>query len=458
MEGRRYDDGLHQALEAKEGCAIGEETRTTASITYQSFFRKYGKLAGMTATAAEDADEYRQVYGLNVVPVPPHQVSIRIDQSVNHATSERKMAAIIEQIEDAHAREQPVLIGAPERLAEALRRRGWTSTLKTGNRHFAVLNAKHHAHEAQIIAQAGSPGAVTIATAMAGRGTDIKLGGMPENSVMRQRVVDAGGLLVIGSEHHDLARLDRQLRGRAGRQGDPGRTVFHASLQDDVLGEGETGFPGGRHAASLDDLTKAISARQTRNRNDKFEDRCTVMRFDNTVEAQRATILIQRAIVRDAVDPIALAKDLRDETIDDLLKKFAPGQAAWDIAGLDASVRAVLTVAPEFPSDGRNVGAAALRRLIAEDADRWMDGKIVAFGHNRMGEIIRRLMMALIDQLWAEQTERLEHLRRMIGDRRLSANKALAEFETEAFMLLKFLTKEFRHEVTAHSMRVGIAA
>ncbi len=463
MEGRRYDDGLHQALEAKEGCAIGEETRTTASITYQSFFRKYGKLAGMTGTAAEDADEYRQVYGLNVVPVPPHRHSIRIDQCVNHPTSERKMTAIIEQIEDAHAREQPVLIGAPtivqsERLATALQLRGWSSTLNTGNRHFAVLNAKHHAHEAQIIAQAGSPGAVTIATAMAGRGTDIKLGGIPENSIMRQRVVNAGGLLVIGTEHHELARLDRQLRGRAGRQRDPGRTVFHASLEDDVLGKAETGFPGGRNAANLHDLTKAISARQTRNKNNKFDDRCTVMRFDNTVEAQRATILTQRAIVRDALDPTALAKDLRDETIDDLLEKFTPDKADWDIAGLDASVRAVLTLAPEFPSDTKNANSAALRRLIAEDADRWMDSKIAAFGYNRMGEIIRMLMMALIDQLWAEQTERLEHLRRMIGDRRLSANRALAEFETEAFMLLKVLTKEFRHEVTAHSMRLGVSA
>ena len=197
MDGRRYDDGLHQALEAKEGCAIGEETRITASITFQSFFRKYDRLAGMTGTAVEDADEYRRVYGLNVVPVPPNRPSIRIDQSSiirrNSANSPRSLR----RSRMPHAKARPVLIGAPtiaqsERIAAALQERGWKPALGTGDRRFAVLNAKHHESEAQIIAQAGSPGAVTIATAMAGRGTDIRLGGIPDDDAAATRRQQAG--------------------------------------------------------------------------------------------------------------------------------------------------------------------------------------------------------------------------------------------------------------------------
>lgn len=463
MDGRRYDDGLHQALEAKEGCAIGEETRITASITFQSFFSKYDRLAGMTGTAVEDADEYRRVYGLNVVPVPPNRPSIRIDQSLGHPTQQRKLAAIVAQIEDAHAKARPVLIGAPtiaqsERIAAALQERGWKPALGTGDRRFAVLNAKHHASEAQIIAQAGSPGAVTIATAMAGRGTDIKLGGIPDNDAARQRVVNAGGLLVIGSEHHELARLDRQLRGRAGRQGDPGQTVFHASPQDDIVENAELDAAGKIDAKGIPDLQKTITAMQTRHSNRKFDDRCTVMRFDNAIEAQRATILTQRAIIRDAQDPLALAKDLRDETIDNLLAKFIPDRNTRDIAGLDASVRAILTLAVEFPGAAdKSVTPKALRDTIIATADHWMGGKVSAHGRDKVGETVRTLMLALLDHLWTEQTERLEHLRRMIGDRRLSANRAVAEFETEAFTMLKFLTREFRHEVTAHAMRLGFS-
>lgn len=462
MEGRRFDDSLHQALEAKENCAIGAETRTTDAISFQSFFRRYRKLAGMTATAAEDADEYRQVYGLDVIPIPPNRPCLRVDQSIRHATREQKVAAIVAQVEDAHARRQPVLIGAPtiaraEQLAAVLEGRGWTAALRPGARTYALLTAKHHEHEAQIIAQAGCPDAVTIATAMAGRGTDIRLGGSTESSAARQQVIDAGGLLVIGSEHHELARLDRQLRGRAGRQGDPGRTVFHASFEDDVMGD-QAPPSGQRRNSGVDALTTAIAASQTRFRNRKYEDRRTVMRFDNIVEAQRATILAQRAVIQTTADPISFAKELRDQTIDNLMAKFAGVKGAWDMSALDASVRAILTLAIEFPSAADHVkSSTTLRNMICDTADEWVERKVSAFGSKSFAETVRTLMLALIDHLWMEQIERLEHLRRMIGDRRLAAQAAVIEFEREAFPLLKFMITEFGHEVTAHVMRLGLS-
>ncbi|MET0705629.1 MAG: preprotein translocase subunit SecA, partial [Tardiphaga sp.] len=460
-EGRRYDDGLHQALEAKEHCEIGEETRTLASITYQSYFRKYDKLAGMTGTAIEDLEEYREVYGLNVLPIPPHQSSRRIDERVNHMTQGAKIQAIVEQVEQAHGRGQPVLVGAPtlsysEQIAAALQSRGWKATLQQGARHFAVLDAKHHEHEARIIAQAGAPGAVTIATAMAGRGTDIKLGGAQDNNELRQRAIAAGGLLVIATEPHEIVRLDRQLRGRAGRQGDPGRTVSHASWDDEIVQEDKPVLAGAEPSQRSASLDLVVAAAQQKNRSRKFNDRRALMRFDTVIEKQRFTILAQRRIARDAADPIALTKDLRDDTIDDLLKRFlAEGQTA-DIAALDLAVRAILTLAIEFPpAIGSAADISRLRTNVSSAADDWMRGKETTFGRERLSDVLRTLMMALLDQLWCEQTERLEHLRRQVADRRLSAERTQTEFATEAFAMLAFSMKEFRHEVTAHAMRLG---
>jgi preprotein translocase subunit SecA len=460
MEGHRYDDGLHQALEAKEQCAIGEETRTLAAITLQSLFSKYPTLAGMTGTALEDADEYRDVYGRTVLPIPPQRPSCRIDERSNHATRAEKVAAIIDQIEQAHARGQPVLVGTTsishsEHMASALQSRGWTATLRPGARHFAVLNARHHEHEARIIANAGTPGAVTIATAMAGRGTDIKLGGLPENPELRQRAAAAGGLLVIATEPHDTGRLDRQLRGRAGRQGDPGRTVMYASRDDDLLQHSETAAGAPRPAVQVD---RMITAVQSSNKAREYNRRRALMQFDDIVEQQRATILTQRGIARDTVDALGLVKDLRDETIDDLLQQFAgPGQSP-DIHALDSAVRAILTLAIEFPPSLSNpTEISHLRSRISSTADIWMDGKIAAFGAARLSSVLRTLMMALLDQLWCEQTQRLQHLRRQVFDRRLSEQRTRTEYAAEAFAMLAFSLREFRHEVTAHSLRLGLA-
>lgn len=472
MPGRRYDEGLHQALEAKEGCAIGEETRTLAATTFQTYFRRYAKLAGMTGTAISDASEYREIYGLDVLAIPTHRPLIRVDESLLHRTGAGKRAAILREIENAHARGQPVLIGAPsiersEALATMLKDNGWRQHGEPENdkisaKTFALLNAKHHAREAHIIASAGAPGAVTIATAMAGRGTDIRLGGEQADEATRARVIAAGGLLVIGSTHHEQERLDRQLRGRAGRQGDPGRSIFHASLEDEFLTTAaiRTPSPTPGNSVVTSVASRLIRAAQARHESRSVDRRLGLLRFDAIIQHQYDTLYDMRRDIRDGGDPLLLAQRLRHETVDDLIVRFAPPDAPWDIAGLDHAIRSILTLAVDLspPSAQRAIDSENLKQTIYVIADRWIEGKVASIGETLLGDIFRRLMMALIDQLWSEQLERLEHLKRQIGDRRLPRHKILAEFQHEAFGLFERTVMDFRHDVTAHAMRVGIKA
>lgn len=473
MPGRRYGEGLHQALEAKEGCAIGEETRTLASTTFQTYFRRYAKLAGMTGTAMVDADEYRDIYGLDMMPIPTHRPLIRIDESVLHATASRKLQAILREIEDATGRGQPVLLGAPsieksEALAAMLEANGWRQRNERDNidgmsRTFALLNAKHHAREAEIIAKAGAPGAVTIATAMAGRGTDIRLGGEHADKATCERVISAGGLLVIGTAHHEYERIDQQLRGRSGRQGDPGRSIIHASLEDEILTDGTINLPSSDRTATLPPSVArhVIRSAQKRHESRNFNRRLGLLRFDTIIQRQYDTLYDLRRDLRDgAAHPLALAARFRHETIDDLIARFAPSAKPWDIVGLDHAIRSVLTLAVDIdsPSTAPEADAKILAQRIRVMADRWIDGKIVAIGETKLADIMRRLMMALIDQLWSEQSERLEHLKRRIGDRRLPTHKVATEFHLEAFELFESMMTDLRHIITAHAMRVGIAS
>jgi len=470
MPGRRYDEGLHQALEAKEGCAIGEETRTLTATTFQTYFRRYAKLAGMTGTAITDASEYQETYGLDIIAIPTHRPLIRVDESVLHLTAADKRTAILREIESAHARGQPVLIGAPsiersEALATMLKDNGWRQRDESANdeisaKTFALLNAKHHAREAHIIARAGAPGAVTIATAMAGRGTDIRLGGESADDATRARVIAAGGLLVIGSTHHEQERLDRQLRGRAGRQGDPGRSVFHASLDDNFLTTAAIRMPTATQGNPIAGTVakRLIHAAQRRHETRSFDRRLGLLRFDAIIQRQYDTLYDMRRDIRDGADPFVLARRLRHETIDDLIARFAPPDAPWDIAGLDHAIRSILTLAVDLapPSTQRAIESENLKQTINAMADHWMDGKVASIGEVLLGNILRRLMMALIDQLWSEQLERLEHLKRQVGDRRLPPHRVVAEFQHEAFDLFERTVMDFRHDATAHAMRVGI--
>jgi preprotein translocase subunit SecA len=465
MPGRRYDEGLHQALEAKEGCAIGEETHTLAAITYQTYFRRYARLAGMTGTARADAEEYNEVYGLDVISIPTHRPMIRTDESVLHTSATGKLRAILRELEDAAARGQPVLIGAPsieqsEALAAMLEANGWRQrneqTTDNGtSRTFAVLNAKHHAREAQIIAEAGAPGAVTIATAMAGRGTDIRLGGEHADAAARARVIAAGGLLVIGTAHHDHGRMDEQLRGRAGRQGDPGRSIFHASLEDASIS-----VPPPERATTIAPsvASRLIRAAQKPHEIRSFDRRLGLLRYDTIIQSQRDHVYDLRRTIRDGNDTLTLATRLRHETIDDLIDRFATPTAPWDVAGLDHAVRSVLTLAVDISAASADpkAEAKALALRIRAMADRWIDGKIARMGETVFIDILRRLMMASIDHLWSEQSERLDHLKRRIGDRRLPPHKVVAEFQLEAFALFERMIADFRRDVTAYAMRVGI--
>jgi preprotein translocase subunit SecA len=467
MPGRRYDDGLHQALEAKEGQPIAEESRILASIPFQTFLCAYDKLSGMTGTAAADADEYRDVYGLETVIVPTHRPGARIDATIVHASRAEKLEAILGLVEDARARQQPVLIGTPtiersETLAKLLKARGWQqhdfsagaplprdSDGAVAGKIFAVLNARYHAREAQIIAEAGLPGAVTIATAMAGRGTDIRLGGQAKDEHAAARVRATGGLLVIGTEPHDHARLDDQLRGRAGRQGDVGRTSFHLAPDDDLIREGMVSPLQSAHA----DLATTVRIVQARHAARSFEERLSLARFDRVVDLQRRALLSQRTSIRDGAAPLDLVRQFREATIDDLMARFMPVDAALDAQGLDASVRAILTLAIDIDAFADR---DALRDHISTTAEQWMAQKIATFGLDAIGEALRRVMLALIDQLWAEQLERLDHLRCAIGDRRLPRHRLLADFRIEAFASFEVMLKDLRHEVTAHAMRLGI--
>ena len=448
MPGRRYDEGLHQALEAKEALEIGEETRTLASIRFQTFFRLYSTLAGMTGTANSDVAEYREIYGLDVVCVPTHRPIIRRDENHLHTTHAAKMDAVLTAIDDAHAQKRPVLVGAPsiersELIAASLEARGWVRTNEStdngaslcNSRTFRLLNAKHRAEEAHIIAGAGRPGAVTIATAMAGRGTDIRLA--PES-------VSAGGLLVIGTEHHTLARMDDQLRGRAGRQGDDGAAVFHSSLEDATL-RGVTARPGA-----------IVAAMQRQNANRDQAQRLATLRFEDVVQRQRTTMHSFRNEIRDSAMPLTLVRRFRQETIDDIVSRYA-SHASWDRDGLDSAIRAILTLAITLPENYSANDIKALRENILEVADDWMNRKVNAIGASRLAGVMHTIMLALIDQLWAEHTEKLNHLSRMVGDRRLPVHRLATEYRIEAFALFELMIRDFRHEVTTHAMRVGIS-
>ena len=464
MPGRRYDDGLHQALEAKERQPIAEESRVLASIAFQSFLRRYDRLGGMTGTAAGDAHEYREIYDLDTFVVPTHRPVIRSDETVVHTDRGAKVDAILAQLEEAHARGQPVLVGAPtiersEQMAELLRQRGWrqhdfargaplprAGDGSVADKTFAVLNARHHAREAEIIAEAGLPGAVTIATAMAGRGTDIRLGGHARDEAAAARVRASGGLLVIASEPHDHARIDDQLRGRSGRQGDPGRTSLHLSADDELVRAAGLAKRGRSLAALIREI-------QTRNAARSFEQRIALAQLDQVIDLQRETLQAHRNAIRDAASPLHFAQQFREQTIDDLIARFVPVNGKRDTQGLDASVRAVLTLAIDFDAfPDRD----ALRDHIASVAGQWMGQKVSASGAAPIGEALRRTMLALIDELWAEQSERLDHLKRAVADRRLPRHRLLADFRIEAFACFSLMLKDLAHEITAHAMRLGI--
>jgi len=490
MKGRRLSDGLHQAIEAKEGAKIQAENVTLASVTFQNYFRLYSKLAGMTGTATTEAEEFMQIYGLGVIEVPTNRPVDRKDEhdQVYRNTSD-KYAGILASIKEAHAKGQPILVGTTsieksESLSELLKGEGIVHS---------VLNARQHEQEAKIVADAGKLGAVTIATNMAGRGTDIKLGGNVEFKVMEAIAADpsvhpdevrarieaehadeedavkkAGGLFVLATERHESRRIDNQLRGRSGRQGDPGRSSFFLSLEDDLMRI----FGSERLDKILSSLgmkegeaivhpwvNKSLEKAQAKVEGRNFDIRKQLLKFDDVMNDQRKAIFGQRLEIMQAEDVSEIATDMRHQVIDDLIDEHMPPRTfadAWKVDELRAVLREKLfmdlPIADWAAEEGVDQGAMAER--IIEASDKMMAEKTEAFGAQTMENIEKQLLLQAIDAKWREHLLRLEHLRSVIGFRSYAQRDPLNEYKTEGFQLFETMLNSLRVQVTEQLSRI----
>ncbi|KII17306.1 MULTISPECIES: preprotein translocase subunit SecA [Phaeobacter] len=484
MAGRRLSEGLHQAIEAKEEVKIQPENTTLASVTFQNYFRLYGKLSGMTGTAMTEAEEFAEIYGLGVVEVPTNRPIARKDEDDQvYRTAMEKYQAMINETKKAHENGQPVLLGTTsieksELLSQLLQ--------KEGIKH-NVLNARHHEQEAQIVADAGRLGAVTIATNMAGRGTDIKLGGNVEFKVLEaiaedpdgdheairarieeahiadeEAVKQAGGLFVMASERHESRRIDNQLRGRSGRQGDPGRTVFYLSLEDDLMRI----FGSERLDKLLSTLgmkegeaiihpwvNKSLERAQAKVEGRNFDMRKNVLKFDDVMNDQRKVIFNQRREIMAAEDLSEIVADMRHEVIDDLLDAHMPAKTyadQWDSEGLQEQVREKLGL--DVPvvdwAAEEGVDDEQIRERLVEASDAKMLEKTEAFGPETMRNIEKQVLLQTIDAKWREHLLTLEHLRSVVGFRGYAQRDPLNEYKNESFQLFENMLDTLRETVT----------
>ncbi len=539
MPGRRYSEGLHQALEAKEHVTVQPENQTLASITFQNYFRMYDKLAGMTGTAATEADEFYDIYKLEVVEIPTNLPIARLDEDDEvYRTQNEKYAAILAEVERANSRMQPVLVGTAsieksEVLAEYLMKHGYKqidfnnpkaldklyAAARAGKpaKLFAVLNARFHEQEAYIVAEAGVPGAITIATNMAGRGTDIKLGGSLEMRIQqetaditdeaekaarieqikadierfRELVLKAeetievepakgnkpaktitrpGGLYIIGSERHESRRIDNQLRGRSGRQGDPGRSKFFLSLEDDLMRI----FGSDRLDTMLTKLglkegeaiihpwiNKALEKAQQKVEARNFDIRKNLLKFDNVQNDQRKVIFEQRVDLMKDEDVAETVADMRHLFIEDLVAKHVPEHAyaeQWDVAGLKEELSRVLGLDLPVEQWAKEEGIAdeELLARIEKAADEHMAAKVAQWGPDMMRYAEKSILLQTLDHLWREHLVMLDHLRNVIGLRGYGQRDPLQEYKSEAFNLFEALISHLREAVTAQLMRVEI--
>ncbi|MCD2175723.1 preprotein translocase subunit SecA [Rhizobium sp. C4] len=494
MPGRRYSEGQHQALEAKEKVQIQPENQTLASITFQNYFRMYDKLAGMTGTASTEAEEFADIYNLSVIEVPTNLPIKRLDEDDEvYRTAEEKYQAIITEIKASHEKGQPVLVGTTsieksELLAELLRRAGFDK--------FAVLNARYHEQEAFIVAQAGVPGAVTIATNMAGRGTDIKLGGnaemrieqelgdLPEGpereaaiaainaevQVLKEKALAAGGLYVLATERHESRRIDNQLRGRSGRQGDPGRSKFYLSLQDDLMRIfGSERMDGMLQKLGLKDgeaivhpwINKALERAQKKVEARNFDIRKNLLKYDDVLNDQRKVIFEQRIEMMDSEDLAEIMTDMRHEAIDMIVEKHIPERAyaeQWDAAGLKQSIAEILNL--DIPVEEwiaeEGIAEDDVRQRLIELSDRAAAEKAERFGPEITVYVQRSILLQTLDGLWREHIVNLDHLRSVVGFRGYAQRDPLQEYKSEAFELFQALLNNMRQVVTSNMSRVEI--
>jgi preprotein translocase subunit SecA len=500
MQGRRYSEGLHQALEAKEKVSIQPENQTLATITFQNYFRLYEKLAGMTGTAATEADEFMDIYSLDVVEVPTNMTMIRVDEDDEvYRTAQEKYRAIITLIKDARTCGQPMLVGTTSiEKSEIL-----AALLKKDKVPHQVLNARYHEQEARIIAQAGVPGAITIATNMAGRGTDIQLGGnidmllddwlaaqkekgkeptpqqieakrqdiAAEVASKKKTALEAGGLYVVGTERHESRRIDNQLRGRSGRQGDPGRSRFFLSLEDDLMRIfGSQRMDGMLQALGLKEdeaivhpwINKALEKAQGKVEARNFDIRKNLLKYDNVMNDQRKAIFEQRRDLLSDADLSETVGDMRRHVIDDLVATHMPEKSyvdQWDIQGLQERMQTVfdldLPIAEWAAEEG--IAEAEIHERLITAADEKFAKKAADFSPQIMRQIERAVLLQTLDQLWRDHLIVLEQLRQVIGLRGYGQRDPLNEYKSESFTLFEAMLARLREDVTGQLMHVELA-
>ncbi len=516
MPGRRFSEGLHQALEAREKVRIQPENQTLASITFQNYFRMYDKLAGMTGTASTEADEFADIYKLEVVEIPTNVPVQRLDDDDEvYRTVQEKFNAIVQLIDDCKERGQPILVGTTsieksEFLAEMLKKHGYkqidlsdpaafAAAQKKDDgktKVFAVLNARYHEQEAFIVAQAGLPGAVTIATNMAGRGTDIQLGGnadmqiamelgdMPEGEertareaqiraeveVLKQRALEAGGLYVIGTERHESRRIDNQLRGRSGRQGDPGHSKFFLSLQDDLMRIfGSERMDSMLQKLGLEEgeaiihpwINKALEKAQQKVEARNFDIRKNLLKFDDVMNDQRKVVFDQRIELMDSEAIQEAVADMRHDVIEDLVSAHIPERAypeQWDTEGLQEEVRKYLNLDLPIKDWAAEEGIAdeEVKDRLRRAADETMAQKVAKYTPDIMRQVEKAVLLQTLDNLWREHLANLDHLRSVIGFRGYAQRDPLQEYKTEAFTLFETMLTQLRQMTTAQLLRVEL--
>lgn len=495
MTGRRWSDGLHQAVEAKEGVAIQSENQTLASITFQNYFRMYGKLGGMTGTADTEAYEFQEIYGLETVVIPPNRPTIRKDElDLIYKTAKEKYNAVLEDIRDSHQRGQPVLVGTTSIENSEL----ISGLLQKAKLPHQVLNAKQHAKEAEIVAQAGRPGVITIATNMAGRGTDIVLGGNVEKQVqfleadesvppdekarriqqlkdewqgLHDQVKAAGGLRIIATERHESRRIDNQLRGRSGRQGDPGASRFYLSLEDPLMRI----FAGDRVRAIMDRLkmpegeaieagivSRSIEGAQRKVEARNFDIRKQLLEYDDVSNDQRKVIYQQRNEILEAESVTAQIANLRKSTMEDVVRTYVPAESVeeqWDLPALEK------TLAEEWQLEVPLQAEVAKADAITDDeivekvvaaANEAFEGKVAVVGTEQFNPFMRMVLLQSIDMHWREHLAALDYLRQGIHLRGYAQKNPKQEYKREAFELFSQLLDVVKMEVTRVLMTVRI--
>ncbi|RMB01518.1 preprotein translocase subunit SecA [Eilatimonas milleporae] len=494
MDGRRYSGGLHQALEAKEGVAIQPENQTLASITFQNYFRMYPKLAGMTGTAATEAEEFGEIYGLGVIEIPTNVDIARIDEHDEfYRTADEKYEALVSEIADAQEKGQPVLVGTVSiEKSELL-----SAFLKKKKIKHQVLNARYHEQEAQIVAQAGRYGSVTIATNMAGRGTDIQLGGNADMRIAqetaevdeearlqkitdrihgevaaeKQKVIEAGGLYVIGTERHESRRIDNQLRGRSGRQGDPGRSKFFLSLQDDLMRIfGPERMDSMLVRLGIEEgeaiihpwINKAIEKAQQKVEARNYDVRKNLVKFDDVMNDQRRVIYEQRRDIMDSDDVSETIKDMRSDVVHHIVETRIPPKSfaeQWDLTGLKEDADRLLGLDAPVEEWGAEEGVddTIITERLEDVADKHLAAKAAKYGPDFWRHVEKSMLLQMVDQEWKDHLQNLDHLRQGVGLRAYGQRDPLNEYKTEGFSLFESMLYQTREEVTQLLARLEIA-